>query len=302
MLLEDRSFYINPDVERIIETAKDFIKWAEPQHPPYFVQFSQSLMTALYSCFQSRKSIQAEREYTCTQYHFMRTSPDYHNAWSTFLLNAINTNPGPIFYQYVTHTIMTELISQHYPLKDNQSSTPHGQDLTNIEENALRYIAGYICKKIQDQVVQFSHPHRQALLLFISDMAGIEMDNSQTESWTNIMDRGGLHHVNDMAYHFFYLMETELRNHLSVKAAFMEPNLKLLNKRLSESDKVLYQWHMLTDDQGTNTIHVDELYEMFISKFVNLRSHSFASSIVETYKAITSQSLDKKKSLRKSLF
>ena len=99
---------------------------------------------------------------------------------------------------------MIELISQHYPLKDNQSSTPHGQHLTNIEENALRYIAGYICKKIQDQVVQFSHPHRQALLLFISDMAGIEMDNSQTESWTNIMDRGGLHHVNDMAYHFFY--------------------------------------------------------------------------------------------------
>ena len=71
MLLEDHSFYINPDAERIIETAKDFIKLAEPQHLAYFVQFSQSLMTALHSCFQSRKSIQAEREYTCTQYHFM---------------------------------------------------------------------------------------------------------------------------------------------------------------------------------------------------------------------------------------
>ena len=89
----------------------------------------------------------------------MRTSPDYHNAWSTFLLNAINANPGPLFYQYVTHTIMTDLISKHYHLKDNQSLTQHSQDLTNIEENALRYIAGYIiCQKIQGQVVQFSHP------------------------------------------------------------------------------------------------------------------------------------------------
>ena len=57
----------------------------------------------------------------------------------------------------------------------------------------------------------------------------------------------------DMAYHFFYLMETELHNHLSVKATFMESNLKLLNKQLSECDQVLYQWHTLTDDQGTNT-------------------------------------------------
>ena len=104
-----------------------------------------------------------------------------------------------------------------------------------------------------------------------------------------------------MAYHFFYLMETELHNHLNVKATFMESNLKLLNKQLSECDQVLYQWHTLTDDQGTNTIYIlyfDELYEMSITKFVNLCSHSFASSIVETYKAITSQLLDKKKSLR----
>ena len=50
-------------------------------------------------------------------------------------------------YQYVTHTIMTQLISKHYFLRDNQSLTSDSQDLTNIEENALRYIAGYIRKK-----------------------------------------------------------------------------------------------------------------------------------------------------------
>ena len=136
-------------MERIIETAKAFIKWAEPQHPPYFVQFSQSLMTALYSCFQSKKVYRQKENIRVIRYHFMRTSPNYQNAWSTFLLNAINNNAGPIFYLSICNTHYNDqLISKHYFLRDNQSLTPDGQDLTNIEENALGYIASYIHKKI----------------------------------------------------------------------------------------------------------------------------------------------------------
>ena len=136
----------------------------------------------------------------------------------------------------------------------------NNQPLTNIEQNALRYIAGYICSKIQDHVIESSHPHRQALLLFISDTAGTDMDESETENWTNIMDRGGLYHVNDAVYQFFYQIESNLRQHLQVKAAISGQNVGFIAQQVCDCNDVLYHWHIITDDQGTNTIYVDELY------------------------------------------
>ena len=125
----------------------------------------------------------------------LRTSPDFHSAWSKFLLNTININRGPTFYQYITNTTITKLIKIHHSSESIQSlSTNHIHHITNTEQNALRDVAGYIlCKTVQDELKSAtSHPHRQALLVFISEAAGFEMDGSETENWVNILNRGGL--------------------------------------------------------------------------------------------------------------
>ena len=98
-----------------------------------------------------------------------------------------------------------------------------------------------------------------------------------------------------MIFNFFLMMEQEVRINLSLKRAFIESNISSLPKRVAESKDVLYQRHTITQDQGNDSlIPIDQLYHVIIKKFVNLRSHSFASSIVETYKRITSTTLDKK--------
>ena len=57
------------------------------------------------------------------------------------------------FYQYVSHEVFKELIKTGHPL--NATST--GVDLpplTYEEKNAVRYVTGYVCRKVHDCLKQ----------------------------------------------------------------------------------------------------------------------------------------------------
>ena len=46
------------------------------------------------------------------------------------------------------------------------------------------------------------------MVLLLMECAGDEMDsNDGTEMWLNMIDRGGLWHVNDQTYSLFEIME-----------------------------------------------------------------------------------------------
>ena len=64
-----------------------------------------------------------------------------------FLQQSICTNSGPTFYQHVTQNIFTNLVNQTYSTTTHPTLTISTESITNIEENVLQYVAGYICKK-----------------------------------------------------------------------------------------------------------------------------------------------------------
>ena len=50
------------------------------------------------------------------------------------------------------------------------------------------------------------------MVLLLMECAGDELsDNVGTETWTNMIDRGGLWHINDQTYSLFNIMEEEMR-------------------------------------------------------------------------------------------
>ena len=115
------------------------------------------------------------------------------------------------FYQYVTHEVFKELIKFEYPVfSANAASLP---PLTNIEENALRYVAGYVCKKIHDRLQ--SCKDKAVMILCLTDMNGGDEDSiKQTDAWLNMVNRGGLWRVTDEVYQLFVIMEEHLRQQL----------------------------------------------------------------------------------------
>ena len=54
------------------------------------------------------------------------------------------------------------------------------------------------------------------MVLLLMECAGDEMDSDGgTEMWLNMIDRGGLWHVNDQTYSLFVIMEEEIRHYFS---------------------------------------------------------------------------------------
>ena len=45
----------------------------------------------------------------------------------------------------------------------------------------------------------------------MTETAGVGTEEQETENWLNIMDQGGLYHIKDNPYHFFYQVELCLR-------------------------------------------------------------------------------------------
>ena len=102
----------------LTKATKAFLTWVKSSpYPSDFIQFSESLTSTLYdSCFSKKKSVQAER-YICIQFHALRTSSTFHSMWKAFLLTTISFNPGPTFYQHLTHKLLHNLVYQKYKLQ-----------------------------------------------------------------------------------------------------------------------------------------------------------------------------------------
>ena len=173
------------------------------------------------------------------------------------------------------------------------------QKLTNIEENVLRYLAGYVCYKIQSQLEKSK---KLNLLFVITDMSGCEMNETKdTEYWTNILDRGGLWHVSDTAYSMFCAMENELRQHLTIDKAVLGQNrITILVNKLALNTEVLFHWNEILEEHS----HVPEeeaalLLRDIIKLFVTTCGFAYATSLLEVYKQVSGKSLQKTKGLRK---
>ena len=127
-------------------------------------------------------------------YHKLRSSDSVRSDWIKFVQESVGRTPSPVFYQHAIHEVFKCLIKCEYPVASDDE-TGCNKEITREEENVLRYVAGYICRKICDKLQATSLPHKEDLILCIHDMCGHdESDESEgegTKDWINAVDRGG---------------------------------------------------------------------------------------------------------------
>ena len=90
-------------------------------------------------------------------YHRLRTSRTFLDDWHTFLSVSIGCRALPTFCQFITNSIFKKLIKIEYVVNSVSPELP-SRDLTQIEQNALRYVARYVLQKLQNQLETASHP------------------------------------------------------------------------------------------------------------------------------------------------
>ena len=183
------------------------------------------------------------------------------------MTQSVNKRAVPAFYQFVTKTIFKELIKREHPLSASTSEKACAafESLTHMEENALRYVSGYVVHHVRKNLDKLSHAKKDDMIYFLVELAGDESDEeAATEDWTNMIDRGGLWHVNDLTYRFFLSMEQVVRCYFKACPKQQEGMNKLILDNVIKSDDVAFYWCLIGPDFD------DELKEIIERKIVEL--------------------------------
>lgn len=127
------------------------------------------------------------------------------------------------------------------------------------------------------------------------------MEDGGTETWTNLVDRGGLWHVSDETYSIFAAVEEEIRRHLAINTVDKQQEgakRELMDSVLRNED-ILFQWCMLSSDMEDDV--ASALLKQIVELYVTIRGFAFVSSCLELYKQKQKTTLQKKKALRREL-
>ena len=301
-LLRDDSFQVpSPDAAASLNIGTTLLKWIT-EHPSEFSLFSTQLVSNLKSCFQASnsRSMRVKSESIWGHYHVMRTSAAHKELWKR-ALESSGCSLLPTFYQYVTNEVFKQLFKQEFSFSSAALDTEL-QPITKEEENALRYVAGYICRKVRDKVESSKVSGRDDMLLCLSSLSGDDDEEEEVgDEWTNMIDRGGLLHVNYDTYTLFYLIEEHVRKHLTIdKLHKQESDSKeIIIDTVLKNEDISFQWSMLASTLDHNVSKT--LLDMVINEYITLRGFAFGASCLELYKQKSKKTLQKKKGIRKKL-
>ena len=271
--------------------------------------FALYLVTQLKTCFQSKvKSLHLRRERMWGMYHQLRTSDTFRCKWKKFLESSVHVSSSPCFCQYVTNEVFKQLIKLEFPLpsvaKDIVSCQPTSHPLTQMEKNALRYVAGYVCRKVRDNLKKPSCKvsDKENMIRCLEEISSGTDEECDAEEWTRMIDRGGLWRINDDIFSLFVIMEEEIRQKLTKDSAskFKEGTKTEILVGLMQNEELLFQWCVVvrtTINDDSSPVLLQQIAELYLT----VRGFAFATSCLELYKQAHKKTLQKKKALRKEL-
>lgn len=178
------------------------------------------------------------------------------------------------------------------------------------EENAIRYVVGYVVMKMKKKYEQKeSADIHQTLLSMEEDTTRDEQDDDEhqtflayTCAWLTLINRGGLFAVRDEVYSFFLEMELcmypLLRRKLNAGDGREMSKMELIQAVECDED-VRFAWSLVALD-----LSEDDSYQLFkdvIELWLTIRGHSIASQLTEMYKEALGVNTGKNLALRKQL-
>jgi hypothetical protein len=298
---EDFTLVESDSAKQALWTAKKLTQWVleKSSNMQLFRQFIDRLLIQFEQCFLPRKSMKAQEERMWRDYHRLRVSDGFKHDWDKFLMLSVHESASPAFYQHVSHRVFRDFVKRKHAFVE---ASVEASPITIDEENSLRYVAGYICRRVQAKLKSSSLQHKDVMVLFISELSGDEWDEGRgTEEWTNAVDRGGLWHVSDTTYTVFYLMEEEIRKHLIVTTAigFDKTKRESILESLFKHEDLLFHWSLMSSTLD-NTIAM-EILKQIATLYLTVRGFAFASSCLELYKQRHKKKTQKSKAIRRKL-
>ena len=179
----------------------------------------------------------------------------------------------------------------------HSSASTSPRSLSYIEENAVRYTAGYVLRKLERKYCCRNTKESTECSMALKEMAGklttrdtmACTSNQRSSEWTRHTDRGGLYHVDVIVYELFVAIELLVDKELS---AIFESKGKGLEKVKKEklswvcnNDEVQFLWCMISP----SALECEDIHQSLLREIAHLwittRGYSKVRRIKEDYKA-----------------
>ena len=264
--------------------------------------FCDKLSSMLRSCFAPvhQQNREVAREKALTRFHGLRIS-DLPSLWKSLFTDLSLKSVSALLLQTVNRImferIMVEIFSESL---EDPCPVP---TLNAEEENALRYVSGYVALKLMRQYEKKDGEKATQFVECLSSMAVAGVESSfyeYTKEWIRTVDRGGLFHINDSAYHLFKAIEIETREILPRELAMPSSSRDALLERIKGSEDVQFYWSLLSIDINSPE-DSDELLQAIVKLWITVLGFSVTAAWLEQYKRASHQTVNKKKALRKEL-
>lgn len=261
---------------------------------------------------------------TWSAFHRLRSNKDILDSWSYFIttnIPALHQQECQLCLQLIMDRMLKRLI--HNKAEERKSHykaiAARLPQLTVLQINGIRYMAGYIAVKLLKKYKKRSkHPKVQLkwkmFARVLKDMKATDqpgMPNSPleySEAWAQLIDRGGLYHINNNVFDLVKLIESVTRQYINnASIATYAPGhdlRKVIRDEVLASLPILSMWesiaHTIPDKYEKYSI---ELLSVITDLWITIRGYSFAKEwtmkFERKYKRATRKELKDKKEEQK---
>ena len=256
-----------------------------------------------------------------SSFHILRFSPKVQAQWEAYQ-TALHTPTslqveGKLLLQLLLDRILKRLVAAGVSegstavVPDHEVAPEHHVKLTLREQNAVRYMAGYVLRKLKKKYKERSkrleiQRKRQFFLSVLSVMESRDQDDAtsscrSTCDWVEMIDREGLCHVNDDTYLLVEAIEVETRHYLQPDGVQQVAGQAVQQQILSsilDNSAILSRWDILASPIPPRYKDYSlELLKEIASLWITVRCFSFTKILNDK----TSQDRFKKHGTRKTL-
>ena len=277
--------------------------------PDILVQFCAILASLWPSIAVADKhSTASQRQHVMYQsFHSLRICNIFQAVVINFLKKLTGTEDIPNLYPQIMLRVLFERLvvlheQIHQAVTEPSSSTP---GLSALEENALRYTAGYIVRKMPSKITKRDGvENMNEALKKMTEGSDKDTALSYTREWVTTQSRGGLTLVNDGTFLFFVQLEKIVRTYLPTTSdAIINIDIrKNIMAAAMVDPKLLRLWDQITG-RGLilSAVETTSLLQLTVAFYVQVRGFSYARNILERYKIKSKKSQKGQKGLRSDM-
>ena len=209
-------------------------------------ELSEKLSKTMLECVSGTCGKKIALSQVWRNFHIHRLSPSLRFAWQscihTLQLSQDAFNVTDPTLQLILKRLMHAVVKQ-MTTSSSTSIRCTPQPLNSREENAVRYMAGYVVVKLRKKYCEHSlyAGVSETMKTNLDESAVVSLDD-YTRAWVEQVDRGGLCHVNDEFFSLAKNIELVCREYLDRRSQPTENILSKIEEDALKTESITTLW------------------------------------------------------------